>query len=136
MKTITLVLRARAAGNWHDAAVVMNALTSLSGGKSFAKGSSLMLIAGKIQISVDSADLDSSPLSEIEVELSKNEAKVFWKELSKAPAKAFGRNQMNQEVAPAVGHLSLMMQDLAGQLGEEVEVEEEEEESDDDDSVA
>jgi hypothetical protein len=114
----------------------MNALTSLSGGKSFAKGSSLMLIAGKIQISVDSADLDSSPLSEIEVELSKNEAKVFWKELSKAPAKAFGRNQMNQEVAPAVGHLSLMMQDLAGQLGEEVEVEEEEEESDDDDSVA
>ena len=136
MKTTTLVLRSRAVGNWHDAAVVMNALTSLSGGKSFAKGASIILIAGKIQVAIDSADLDSSPLNEVEVELSKNEAKVFWKELSKAPARSFGRNQMSQEVAPTVGYLSLMMQDLAGQLGEEVEVEEEEEESDDDDSVA
>jgi len=135
MKTITLTLRSRAKGEWHDAAVIMNALTSISAGKSFAKGSSLMLMAGKIQIAIESSDLDTSPQTEIEVELTKNEGAFLWKSLSGAAARVFGRNAMGQEIAPTVGYLSLMMQDLAGQLGEEVEVEKEEEESDDADSV-
>lgn len=115
MKSLTL--RNRMNGNWHDVAILLNALESLAARKSFAKAAMWMNLAGRAQVLIDEQD-SADKLGNLTLELSNGEAKSLGKELMKLPIESFGRDARTGAVsAPPLGTLQLMMEDWSAQLG-------------------
>ena len=125
MKTVTLKPRMPGEDGqptWHDYYIISNALAAIAKGKSMAKMSPWINIAAKMQLAAEEIGISQKNLPPFSFEMGNVEAHLFWTELEKVPAEAFGalHPATGQQMVPNVGTLQIMRIEIAKELGEVV----------------
>jgi hypothetical protein len=130
---------------WHDYNLLVNAIGAIVKGKDVLKGAMWIILARKIQMAAEAANLFKSEvltdeagelvldkgqklyrpkMVSISVTIKNQEASLLWRELSKMKLEQFSAGG---QAVPHIGLLSEMLFDLAEQLGEKMPEEDEDE---------
>ena len=128
MKTVTLKARGGEAIQWHDVFVLQTAISAMCEGKALGKVAVSMGIAGKMHLAMMEAGVGPGKIdADVVVALKNSEAKILWKQLQMIKPEQLGRDNQGRPAAPNVALLSLMLVDLAADLGETPEEPDEDE---------
>jgi len=115
---VKLTLKGRFNKQWHDYFPLINALSVIAKGKSYAKGAIWFDIARRVEEAFIEADDFDETFPDLIVMFTPKMADLLFTELARIKSESFGRNTRTGELAtPNPGRLGAMMRDFAKQLG-------------------